>query len=252
MSVKCLVSIITPSYNAEDFISESIASVFSQTYFNWELLIIDDCSSDNTISIVKEFAERDSRIRYFSTERNTGSPALPRNIGIEQANGDYIAFLDSDDIWLPHKLEEQLAFIQEHGYDFVYSNYEKMSWDGKRENRIVKVKNSSSYRDILKTNEIPCLTVLLRKDLLKDVRFKSIPKEDYACWLGILKKGYTAYNTGKIHAVYRESKQSRSGNKFKMFREQWHVLRKIEKIKFFPALYFIIIYAIRGFSKYLI
>lgn len=252
MNNENMISIVMPSFNVGGMIIESINSVLNQTYNKWELLIIDDFSSDNTLSFVEEFAKQDFRIRYFSTNQNTGSPSQPRNIGIEQAKGDYIAFLDSDDIWLPNKLEEQLAFMQEHGYDFVYSNYEKMSWDGKRENRIVKVKGSSSYRDILKTNEIPCLTVLLKKELLKDVRFKSIPKEDYACWLDILKKGYTAYNTGKVHAVYREAKQSRSGNKFKMFREQWYILRDVERVKFFPALYFLAIYAVRGFAKYII
>ena len=252
MSNENLISIVMPSFNVGGMIIESINSVLNQTYNKWELLIIDDFSSDNTLSFVEEFAKQDFRIRYFSTNQNTGSPSQPRNIGIEQAKGDYIAFLDSDDIWLPNKLEEQLAFMQKHGYDFVYSNYEKMSWDGKRDNRIVKVKDLSSYRDILKTNEIPCLTVLLKKELLKDVRFKSIPKEDYACWLDILKKGYTAYNTGKVHAVYREAKKSRSGNKFKMFKEQWYILREVEKIEFFPALYFLAIYAVRGFAKYII
>ena len=252
MTMLPLISIITPSYNVAKFVSQTISSVLSQTYPNWELLIIDDCSSDNTISIVKEFAERDPRIRYFFTNQNTGSPSQPRNIGIEQAKGDYIAFLDSDDIWLPNKLEEQLAFMQEYGYDFVYSNYEKMSWDGKREQRIVKVKGSASYKDILKTNEIPCLTVLLRRELLNDVRFKSVPDEDCVCWLDILKKGYKAYNTGKVHAVYREAKQSRSSNKFKMFKERWHILREIEKVGFVPAVYYLTIYAFRGLAKYLV
>lgn len=247
-----IISIIVPCYNSQDTISATIYSVISQSIPNWELLICDDCSTDNTIAIVREFVKQDARIHYYTTGMNTGSPSGPRNVGIERAKGAYIAFLDSDDIWLPNKLEEQLAFMQEHGYDFVYSNYEKMSWDGKRENRIVKVKDTSSYRDILKTNEIPCLTVLLKKDLLKDVRFKSVPKEDYACWLDILKKDYTAYNTDKVHAVYREAKQSRSGNKFRMFKEQWYILRDVEKIKFFPALYFLTIYAVRGFAKYLI
>ena len=247
-----LVSIIVPTYNACEYIQQTISSVLFQTYHNWELLIIDDCSSDNTISIVKEFAESDPRIRYFSTNQNTGSPSQPRNIGIEQAKGDYIAFLDSDDIWLPNKLEEQLAFMQEHGYDFVYSNYEKMSWDGKREQRIVKVKGSASYKDILKTNEIPCLTVLLKKELLENVRFKSVPDEDCVCWLDILKRGYRAYNTGKVHAVYREAKQSRSSNKFKMFKERWYILRDIEKVSFIPAVYYLTIYAFRGLAKYLV
>lgn len=247
-----LVSIIVPTYNACEYIQQTISSVLFQTYHNWELLIIDDCSSDNTISIVKEFAESDPRIRYFSTNQNTGSPSQPRNIGIEQAKGDYIAFLDSDDIWLPNKLEEQLAFMQEHGYDFVYSNYEKMSWDGKRGQRIVKVKESASYKDILKTNEVPCLTVLLKRSLLDDVRFKSVPDEDCVCWLDILKKGYRAYNTGKVHAVYREAKQSRSSNKFKMFKERWYILREIEKVSFVPAVYYLTIYAFRGLAKYLV
>lgn len=243
---------IIPCYNSQDTISEAIQSVLSQTIPNWELIICDDCSTDNTISIIREFAEQDIRIHYFTTGVNTGSPSVPRNIGIEQAKGEYIAFLDSDDIWLPNKLEEQLAFMQRCDYDFVYSNYEKMSWSGKRKRRIVKVKDSSSYEDILKTNEIPCLTVLLKKTLLDGVRFKSIPKEDYACWLDILKKGYKAYNTGKVHGVYREAKQSRSSNKFKMFKEQWYILREVEKIKFLPALYFLVIYAVRGFAKYII
>ena len=247
-----LVSIIVPTYNACEYIQQTISSVLFQTYHNWELLIIDDCSSDNTISIVKEFAESNPRIRYFSTNQNTGSPSQPRNIGIEQAKGDYIAFLDSDDIWLPNKLEEQLTFMQKHGYDFVYSNYEKMSWDGKREQRIVKVKGSASYKDILKTNEIPCLTVLLRRELLNDVRFKSVPDEDCVCWLDILKKGYKAYNTGKVHAVYREAKQSRSSNKFKMFKERWYILRDIEKVSFISAVYYLTIYAFRGLAKYLV
>ena len=247
-----LVSIIVPTYNACEYIQQTISSVLFQTYHNWELLIIDDCSSDNTISIVKEFAESNPRIRYFSTNQNTGSPSQPRNIGIEQAKGDYIAFLDSDDIWLPNKLEEQLAFMQEYGYDFVYSNYEKMSWDGKREQRIVKVKGSASYKDILKTNEVPCLTVLLKRSLLDDVRFKSVPDEDCVCWLDILKKGYRAYNTGKVHAVYREAKQSRSSNKFKMFKERWYILREIEKVSFVPAVYYLTIYAFRGLAKYLV
>ena len=252
MNNENMISIVMPSFNVGGMIIESINSVLNQTYNKWELLIIDDFSSDNTLSFVEEFAKQDFRIRYFSTNQNTGSPSQPRNIGIEQAKGDYIAFLDSDDIWLPNKLEEQLTFMQKHGYDFVYSNYEKMSWDGKREQRIVKVKESASYKDILKTNEIPCLTVLLSRELLNDVRFKSVPDEDCVCWLDILKKGYKAYNTGKVHAVYREAKQSRSSNKFKMFKERWYILREIEKVSFVPAVYYLTIYAFRGLAKYLV
>ena len=184
-----LISIITPCYNAAPFIAQTIESVLAQTYPHWEML----------------------------TDHSSGSPSLPRNIGLEQAQGEYIAFLDSDDAWFPSKLEEQVIFMESGPYDFVYSDYEKMAWNGKRNLRLIQVRRISSFWDMLESNEIPCLTVLLRKDLIGEARFKSIPKEDYAFWLEILRKGYKAYNTGKVHALYREAKNSRSGNKFEMF-----------------------------------
>lgn len=246
-----LISIITPCYNSMFFISQTIESVLAQTYQDWEMLIIDDCSTDGSPSIIQWYGEKDSRIKYFSTGNPSGSPSVPRNIGIEHAQGKYIAFLDSDDAWLPDKLEEQISFLEKGGYDFVYSDYEKMAWDGKRANRIIRVRSVSSYWDTLESCEIPCLTVLMRKTLLENTRFKSIPKEDYAFWLEILRKGYKAYNSGKVHALYREAKNSRSGNKYNMFKSQWYVLRQVEGVKWIPAIYFTLIYAFKGFFKYL-
>lgn len=246
-----LVSIITPCYNAVLYLPQAVGSVLSQTYSHWELLIIDDCSTDGSYELIQQYANMDSRIKCFKTASPSGSPTLPRNIGIEHAQGTYVAFLDCDDVWLPDKLEEQIIFLEENHYDFIYSNYEKMSWDNRRAKRIVYARKTSSYWDTLESCEIPCLTVMMRRSLIGNLRFKLIPKEDYAFWLEILRRGYKAYNTEKIHALYREVKNSRSGNKFKMFKSQWYVLRQIEGVKVTPAIYFIVIFSLKGFRKYL-
>lgn len=247
-----LVSIITPAYNAASYIGEAIESVLKQTYTRWELLICDDCSKDDTVNVVKQFCAQDCRIRLLTTAENTGSPSIPRNIALNEAEGNYIALLDADDIWLPKKLEEQLSFMEKYHYEFVYSNYEKMDFQGKRKDRFVCTRNVSTFWDILESNGIPCLTTLLRREIIGDIRFKQYPKEDYVFWLEILRtKGITAYNTNKIHAVYREAKNSRSGNKVKMIKQQWYILRVIEKVKKIPAIYFMSIFLIKGFLKYL-
>lgn len=246
-----LVSIITPCYNCRSVIVQTIESVLSQTYKNWELLIIDDCSNDGSYEAIVEFLNQDTRIKYFKTDTRSGSPSCPRNIGIIKSQGDYIAFLDSDDIWLPTKLEDQLLFMVDNNYDFVYSDYEKISLDGNRNGRIIRVRKITTYWDLLESCSIPCLTVIVKKRIIDHVKFKNIPKEDYVFWLEILRKGIIAYNTGIVHALYRESKTSRSSNKLNMFKKQWYVLRRIEGIKLIPALYFIFTYAIQGIIKYI-
>lgn len=206
------VSIITPTYNVVQFIRETIESVLKQTYPYWELLIVDDCSTDDSVKIINQYSIKDPRIKLLSTDKNTGSPSEPRNIALEAAMGRYIALLDADDIWLPNKLEEQLEFMEINDFDFVYSNYEKMNYQGKRNNRIVCTRSVSTYWDILESNGIPCLTVLLKREIIGDIRFQQTPKEDYVFWLTIMRtRNITAYNTNRIHAIYRESKNSRSG-----------------------------------------
>lgn len=247
-----LVSIITPAYNAGRFIKETIDSVLEQTYPYWELLICDDCSSDDTVKIVEQFCAQDTRIKLLTTTENTGSPSSPRNIALNEAKGKYVALLDADDIWLPKKLEEQLSFMEKYHYDFIYSNYEKMNFQGQRKDRYVCTRSVSTFWDILESNGIPCLTVLLRREIIGEIRFGRCPKEDYVFWLEILRtKGIAAYNTNIIHAVYREAKNSRSGNKIKMIKQQWYILRGIEKVKRIPAAYFMSIFLMKGFLKYL-
>lgn len=248
---KGLVSIITPCYNAENTLKYTIESVVNQSYTNWELLIVDDCSSDGTSRIVEVYKHEDNRIKYFKTNKASGSPSEPRNIGLQNACGEFIAFLDSDDIWLPRKLEEQIAFMAERDCAFVYSNYEKITWDGKRNNRVLTMREISTYCNTLRCCEIPCLTVLLKAEIVKERYFEKIGKEDYVFWLSILRDGYIAYNTGKVHALYRESFQSRSCNKIKMIKEQWYVLRKVERQPFIVAFYSMLFYSLRGWLKYI-
>lgn len=145
-----LISIITPCYNAVPFIAQTIESVLTQTYPYWEMLIVDDCSTDRSAEIIQTYVKRDLRIKYFRTDHPSGSPSLPRNIAMEQAQGEYIAFLDSDDAWLPSKLEEQVIFIRSGPYDFIYSDYEKMAWDGKRNQRLIRARRISSFWDTLR------------------------------------------------------------------------------------------------------
>lgn len=247
-----VVSVITPCYNGSAYITACIESVIAQTFQNWEMIIVDDCSTDDSAKIVKAYEQQDSRIKYICTPAPSGSPSTPRNIGIEHSHGEYIAFLDCDDQWLSRKLEEQLRFAVDNGYEFIYSDYEKVSHNGTRTQRTIRTRNKQSYGNALKTNAIPCLTAFVSRRIIGNIRFRNIPKEDYAFWLDILKKGITAHNTQIVHALYRELPVSRSSNKFSMVKEQWFILRTVEKIKIISALYCIVIYAIQGMRKYLI
>lgn len=245
------VSIITPAYNVESSISSTIISVINQSYCEWELLIIDDCSTDKTQSIIKEFSIKDKRIRYFKTDAPSGSPSLPRNIGIDNARGKFIAFLDADDLWLPNKLECQIKFMEHNNVKFLYSDYEKIDFMGNRNNRIIRMPSVSTFWDVIETCTIPCLTVIITKEIIGETRFKYIAKEDLAFWLDILKKNVKAHNTCEVLALYREHQNSRSSNKIKMIHDQWHLLREIEGVKPIVAFYFMFKYIIFGFLKYI-
>ena len=249
---KITFSVITPCYNGAAFIADCIGSGRAQTFGDWEMLVIDDCSTDDSAEIIRRYAEEDARIKYLCTPARSGGPSLPRNMGIDHAQGEFIAFLDSDDMWLPRKLEEQYRFLTEGGCEFVYSNYEKISHDGRRRHREVKVRASSSYRDMLASCDIPCLTAVISRRLIGETRFRQIPKEDYAMWLDILKKGAVARNTGIVHALYRETPDSRSSDKLAMVRNHWFVLRSVEGVGVLPALYFTLRHLVKGVRKYII
>ena len=225
-----LVSIIMPSYNASRFITESIKSVIVQTYQNWELLIADDCSKDSSVEVIKKIIDKDQRIKLFSLLKNVGAAAA-RNVAIEHANGQYIAFLDSDDVWEPEKLERQLAFMKENKYAFTYSEYYVMEEDGKKTGSFIRIPSSLSYRQYLRNTIIGCLTVVIDGNIVGDFRMPLIKSShDMALWLLIMKRGYKAYGIKEVLAGYRLVSTSNTAKKWKAAKDVWRVYRKIEHL----------------------
>lgn len=244
-----MISIVTPCYNSGDSIRETIESVLAQTYTDWEMLIIDDCSKDGSSDIIQQYAAADPRIKYICTDSPSGSPTLPRNIGIEHARGEYIAFLDSDDLWMPTKLEHQLPLLNEDNVAIVYANYEKMDEQGNRSGRYIIAPPSVTYRQLLKGNVMGCLTVMYDVSKVGQVRFKKIGHEDYALWLSVLKRGYIARNSNTVEAIYRVNRKSVSSNKLTVLGWQWNIYVKEEHTGLLRAAWYFINYACRAFAK---
>lgn len=245
-----MISIITPCYNAEKYLERAIDSVLAQTYHDWEMLIVDDCSSDASADIINVYSRKDDRIRYFKTDNPSGSPTLPRNIGIENAKGRYIAFLDSDDLWLPCKLERQMAVLNGHKEAaVVYSDYEKITESGRRSGRVVASPEQVSYRQLLCGNVIGCLTGMYDVSKVGKVYMKPLGHEDYVMWLEILKKGFIGVGTCDVQALYRVRESSVSADKFKALRWQWNIYRNVENLALFKAISCFIVYAFKGLVK---
>lgn len=245
-----LISIITPCYNSGQFIAETIESVLAQTYTNWELLVIDDCSTDNSADIILTYTKLDNRIKYLKTENPSGSPTLPRNIGIKMAKGRFIAFLDADDMFLPNKLEKQLKCFDNDKVAIVYSNYEKIAYNGERDNRIIIAPNKLSYHKLLQSGYIGCCTMIYDTNKTGLLQFKNISQEDWAFQLSILKRGFIAVNTQTIESLYRVVQHSRSSQKLKIARGHWYILRVEEKLPFVKVVYYFCHYAIKGVLKF--
>ncbi|MCK9515359.1 MAG: glycosyltransferase family 2 protein [Ottowia sp.] len=239
------VSIITPLYNCSRFISETIKSVLEQTYSDWELILVDDCSTDNSLEVAQQFAEKDSRIKIISLDENSGA-AVARNMAIELANARYIAFLDSDDRWRPEKLERQIEFMKEKKIDFCYAAYEKLSQDGKIVGH-VRVPNRVSYIDLLKVCSIGCLTAVYDTVNLGKVYMPLIRKrQDLGLWLRILKKIDYAYGISDPLAYYQLRDDSISANKKLAAQYTWRLYRDIERLNIFVAAYYFCFYAVNG------
>ena len=246
---KNLVSIITPMYNAEKYIVGTIESVLKQSYENWEMIIVDDCSTDGCSEIAKSYSENDNRIKYIRTEKNSGV-SNARNVALKMANGAFIAFLDSDDIWDCEKLEKQIRFMQENDYVITFTAYELMDENSNRMHKEIRVPKSVDYNTLLKGNVLGCLTVIINREKLGfDIRMSGERHEDYVLWLSILKRGIIAYGIDEVLAMYRKSSSSLSGNKFKAAKWTWNIYRNIEKIPFPKAVYYFINYAINGIKK---
>lgn len=247
-----LVSIITPVYNAERFIKETIESVQNQTYKDWEMILVDDCSSDNSEKIIMNIKENDSRIKYIKLEKNSGA-AVSRNTALDNAKGRYIAFLDSDDTWKPSKLERQLEFMKTNGYGFTFTSYELMDESSKKLKKVIKVPSRINYNGLLKNTIIGCLTVVIDRQKIGDFRMPLIRKgQDTATWLKILKKYEFAYGLNECLSEYRLVEGSISSNKIGALKRTWNIYRNIEKLNFFKSSYVFSCYLVRAVMKRII
>ncbi|RBP02777.1 glycosyltransferase family 2 protein [Rossellomorea aquimaris] len=244
-----LVSIITPVYNAEKFIEETIDSVLNQTYSNWEMILINDQSPDNSKDIILSMAKQDSRIRLIDLDENSGA-AIARNKGIDASNGQFIAFLDSDDLWHPQKLEKQIEFLLQNDYAFSFTSYELMEENGTKTGKTVNVPSKMEYEDLLRNTIIGCLTVILDKNKIGEIKMVDIrTRQDFVLWLNILKRGFTAYGLNEPLAYYRKVEGSISSNKVKAAKRNWQVYREIEKLSFFKSVRVFLGYAYNGWKK---
>lgn len=247
-----LVSVIMPMHNSAPFIREAIESVQAQTYMNWELLIVDDVSTDNSLAIANEYSEKDPRIHVLSNPHPINMPSAPRNVGVQAAKGRFIAFLDSDDLWFPQKLEQQLPFFSDNRTAIVYSNYEKIDEKSNRANRIVTAPSFATYKSLLQGNYIGNLTGIYDTAKVGKAIIQDIRHEDYGMWLSILKQGFIARNTDTTLAAYRQSSKSLSSNKLRVTAWQWNVYRNVEHLSVFRSAYNFIFYAFKALAKILI
>ena len=244
-----LVSIIMPAYNCEKYVVEAIESVINQTYSNFELIVIDDGSNDSTLKIINDLAEKDNRIKALQNEKNSGVSAT-RNRGISIAEGNWIAFLDSDDIWVEEKLEKQMNCVKENNADFIFTASTYIDEDGKPYRGIFEVPEKISYRKLLRQNVITCSSVLVKKKYFDNIKMeKDEMHEDYAVWLRILKLGITAYGVNEPLLIYRISRNSKSGNKIKTVKMTYKVFRFIGINPIWSA-YYMVNHVTRSLKKY--
>lgn len=244
-----LVSIIMPNYNGAKYLQETINSVLTQTYTNWELLFVDDCSTDNSLDIVRSY--QDSRIKILQNDKNSGA-AVSRNYALREAKGKWIAFLDSDDLWMSEKLKKQIAFMETKGYAFTFTDYDVIDENSVIISHFKPHLDICEYKDILKHNHIGCLTVIYDAEKIGKVLMptNAIKREDLACWLSILKNDKRAYCLHECLAQYKVHSNSVSSNKLKMLKYQWNVYRKVEKLNVLKSSYYLICWAIKGIKKY--
>lgn len=241
-----LVSVVMPVYNCADCITETVKSLQDQTYHNWELVAVDDCSTDNSAEVVQALAANDARIRYLRLEENSGA-AVARTVAMENAEGEYIAFLDSDDLWHPEKLERQLRFMQENNYAFSCTSYAHIDEEGKPLGKVVRCVKHANYNRALLDNPIGNSTVMYSVAKMGKFTVPNIRKRnDYALWLKMLKTEPYIYGLQEVLMYYRIRSGSISRNKFKLVKYQWFVYRELEHLSVFRSAFHI---AYWGFIK---
>jgi teichuronic acid biosynthesis glycosyltransferase TuaG len=248
-----LVSIITPLYNAGLFIAEAYKSVVNQTYTNWEWIIVDDRSTDNSFEIINKLAENESRIIISQNPVNSGS-GVTRNKAIEIAKGSIIAFLDSDDTWHPEKLERHVSFMNKNNAAFSHTSYGYIDESGNKIKNTFHVSAKPvSYYDLLKRTEISCLTAMYNAEKIgKFYMSEHKRKQDYALWLSILKSGVNSYGLDEELAYYRQRKGSATSAKYKLILKHFSFLKETQQMNYAQAAYYTSYWLINGFVRYYI
>lgn len=238
-----------PAYNCEKYIKEAIISVLKQSYRLWELIIIDDCSTDKTVDIVRECVDYDNRIKLHINKNNQGVSSA-RNKGISLAKGMWIAFLDSDDIWERTKLEKQISLANNTGAKFLFTGSAYINEGGEYYPGIFEVPERVTYNSLKRQNVISCSSVLVQRSFFTNIKMENDDMhEDYAVWLRILKSGIEAYAVNEPLLIYRISPKSKSGNKFKTLKMTYKVFRFIELSRY-KSIYFTISHVINSIYKY--
>lgn len=247
-----LISIIVPVYNVEKYIEETMDCVRAQTYSNWELLLVEDGSTDKSAALIEAYMQRtgDERIRLIRQPGNLGA-AKARNRGLLEAKGRYIAYLDSDDLWVPEKLERELKFMQEKKAAFAFTGYEFADEQGKGTGKVVRVPQTLTYKQALKNTTIFTTTVMfdtekIDKELLKMPIIKS---EDTALWWKVLRCGYVAYGLDENLVKYRRVGQSLSSNKLEAVRRIWNLYRKAEGMSVLSSAWNFCFWAVRAVKR---
>ena len=243
------VSIITPAYNAARFLDATIRSVAEQSFSDWEMIVVDDCSPDETPAIAERWAKRDPRVRLIRMSKNAG-PGAARNEALAEAQGRYVAFLDGDDLWRPQKLEVQISFMKETGATFSFTGYSIIDEQGRPVGRCVRAPERVDYRALLRNTIIGCLTVVLDRAQLEPLRMPMLRQhEDLTLWYDILKRGIVARGISQDLALYRIRRGSASRNKLRSALHMWKVYREVEGLSVPEALECFTSYAWRACLK---
>ncbi len=244
------ISIVTPVYNAEDFILSTVSMVQAQTFTDWELILVEDRSLDDTREILLELKENtlDKRLKFIFLDDNKDGPAPARNAGVEAATGRYIAYLDADDVWKRDKLEKTLEYMKQKDAGFVFTGYEFGNEAAEPTGNVVKVPESLTYKKALSRTVIFTSTVMfdtekIGKDLIK---MPVVPSEDTATWWNILRNGYKAYGLNEVLAIYRRPAKSLSSNKGKAIVRIWNLYRNVEKLSVIKSGWYFCGWAVRA------
>lgn len=245
-----LVSIVTPVYNAERFIQETVDSVLAQTYTEFELILVDDCSSDDSVAIIEQNQQNDNRIKLVQLKENSGA-AVARNAGIAAAQGQYIAFIDSDDRWTENKLTKQLGFMKKNDVSFSYTNFALVNEEGAIIKEQVDLPMTLDYDGLLKNTAIACSTVVIDRHAIGDFRMPLVRKgQDTATWLMLMReRKAAAFGLNEVLNYYRQVEGSISSDRFGALKRTWHTYRNIERLPLLKCVYYFSFYVFNAIKR---